>query len=215
MPAQEFIKMTSRPVEALARIVDRRSPVIEPLTIVAVVSLITAWTIQPFVAHALTPMGAAAQGAAQVALWLSGVLAPLTALMKAGAAALACWSCAVYLGERLPLVKLVSMFCVAETTFAVRDLALAGVLVARGIESVHSTSDLMVAFGVNAFLHSPSASARIAFESWDAFSVAWGLLTFWMIRALFRIDSRSSACMALVAFAFRTLFSAASLLYSL
>jgi hypothetical protein len=207
--------MTTRPAEALARIVDRRSPVFEPLTIVAAVSLVSAWTIQPFVTHALTPMGAAAQGAAQAGLWLAGVLAPLTALMKAGVAALTCWACAVYLGERLPLLKLLSMFCVAETTFAARDLALAGVLVARGIERVHSTADLMVAFGVSAFLRSPSPSARIAFESWDAFSVAWAVLAYALFRALFRLDRRSSACLALVALAFRTLFSAASLLYSL
>jgi hypothetical protein len=199
----------------LARIVDRRTPIIEPLTIVTVVSLLTAWAIQPFMVRALIPQGAAAQGAAQAALWLSGVLAPLTALIKASAAALICWSCAVYLGERLSLLKLVSMFCLAETIFALRDLTMLAVLSVRGIESVRSTADLMVAFGINAFLNSSSASARVALESWDVFSVAWGLLAFWMIRALFRIDRRSSACLALTAFAFRTLFAAAGLLYSL
>lgn len=207
--------MPRRPAEMLARIVDRRTPIIEPLTIVTVVSLLTAWAIQPFMVRALIPQGAAAQGAAQAALWLSGVLAPLTALIKASAAALICWSCAVYLGERLSLLKLVSMFCLAETIFALRDLTMLAVLAARGIESVRSTADLMVAFGINAFLNSSSASARVALESWDAFSVAWGLLAFWMIRALFRIDRRSSACLALTAFAFRTLFAAAGLLYSL
>lgn len=207
--------MPRRPAEMLARIVDRRTPIIEPLTIVTVVSLLTAWAIQPFMVRALIPQGAAAQGAAQAALWLSGVLAPLTALIKASAAALICWSCAVYLGERLSLLKLVSMFCLAETIFALRDLTMLAVLAARGIESVRSTADLMVAFGINAFLNSSSASARVALESWDAFSVAWGLLAFWMIRALFRIDRRSSACLVLTAFAFRTLFAAAGLLYSL
>lgn len=207
--------MPRRPAEMLARIVDRRTPIIEPLTIVTVVSLLTAWAIQPFMVRALIPQGAAAQGAAQAALWLSGVLTPLTALIKASAAALICWSCAVYLGERLSLLKLVSMFCLAETIFALRDLTMLAVLAARGIESVRSTADLMVAFGINAFLNSSSASARVALESWDAFSVAWGLLAFWMIRALFRIDRRSSACLALTAFAFRTLFAAAGLLYSL
>lgn len=207
--------MPRRPAEMLARIVDRRTPIIEPLTIVTVVSLLTAWAIQPFMVRALIPQGAAAQGAAQAALWLSGVLAPLTALIKASAAALICWSCAVYLGERLSLLKLVSMFCLAETIFALRDLTMLAVLAARGIESVRSTADLMVAFGINAFLNSSSASARVALESWDAFSVAWGLLAFWMLRALFRIDRRSSASLALTAFAFRTLFAAAGLLYSL
>ena len=199
----------------MPRIIDRRTPIIEPLTIVASTSLLAAWAIQPFVVHALIPQGAVAQGAAQAALWLSGALAPLTALIKASAAALICWSCAVYLGERLSLLKLVSIFCIAETIFALRDLAMAGVLVARGIESVRSTSDLMVAFGVNAFLHSSSSMARVACESWDVFSVAWGLVAFWMLRTLFGTGRRTSACLALVAFAFRTLFSAASLLYTL
>ena len=126
-----------------------------------------------------------------------------------------CWACAVYLGEWLSLLKLVSMFCVAETIFALRDLTMLAVLAARGIESVRSTADLMVAFGVNAFLHSPSPVARVAFESWDIFSVAWGLLAFHLIRALFRTDVRSSACLALVAFAVRTLFAAAGMLYSI
>jgi hypothetical protein len=206
--------MTRRPAEALARIVDRRSPIIEPLTIVAMTSLITAWAIQPFVVHALAPQGAVAQSAAQVALWLAGVLAPLTALAKASTAALISWACAVYLGQRLSLLKLVSMFCVAETIFALRDLTMLVVLAVRGIESVRSTADLMVAFGVNMLLHSTSPVARVALESWDLFSVFWGLLAFVMIRALFRLDARSSACLALVAFAFRTLFAAAGMLYT-
>jgi hypothetical protein len=207
--------MNSRPAGTFARIVEQRSPVIEPLAIVATVSLLTAWAIQPYVVHALAQQGAAAQGAAQAALWLSGVLSPLTALVKAVAAALICWSCAVYLDERLSLLKLVSIFCVAETLFSLRDLTMLAVLSARGVDAVRTTSDLMVAFGINAFVHSPSSLARIGLESWDLFTVAWGLLSFWMIRAVFRTDTRSTACLAAMAFTFRTLFAAASLLYSL
>jgi hypothetical protein len=207
--------MISRFAATFARIVDRRTPIIEPLTIVALVSLFTAWAIQPVVTHALLQQGAAAQGAAQAALWLAGVLTPLTALAKASAAALICWACAVYLGERLSFLKLVSMFMFAETIFALRDLTMFAVLAARGLEHVRSTADLVVAFGLNEILHFTSALARVAFESWDVFSVAWGLLAFWMIRALFNIDRRSAACLAVTAFAFRTLFAAASLLYSL
>jgi hypothetical protein len=207
--------MNSRPAGAFARIVEQRTPVIEPLAIIATVSLLTTWASQPYFVHALAQQGAAAQGAAQAALWLSGVLSPLTALVKAVAAALICWSCAVYLDERLSLLKLVSIFCVAETLFSLRDLTMLGVLAARGVDGVRTTSDLMVAFGINAFVHSPSSLARIGLESWDLFTVAWGLLIFWMIRAVFRTDTRSTACLAVMAFTFRTLFAAAGLLYSL
>ena len=207
--------MTSRPAGMFARVVEQRTPVMEPLAIIATVSLLTTWAIQPYVVHALAQQGTAAQGAAQAALWMSGVLSPLAALVKACAAALICWSCAVYLDERLSLLKLVSMFCVAEIIFSLRDLTMLGVLAARGIDNVHTTSDLMVAFGINAFVHSSSSLWRIGFESWDMFSVAWGLLAFWMIRALYKTDARSTACLAVMAFTFRTLFAAASLLYSL
>ena len=207
--------MTSRPTEVLARVLERRAPIFEPLAIIAIVSLLTTWALQPYVVHALAQQGAVAQGAAQAALWLSGVLSPLAALVKACAAALICWSCAVYLDEPLSLFKLVSMFCVAETVFSLRDVTMLGVLAARGIDNVHAASDLMVAFGVNGYLHSSSTLARIGLESWDMFSVAWGLLAFWMIRAVFKIETRSTVCLAVMAFAFRTLFAAASLSYSL
>jgi hypothetical protein len=207
--------MRSPSAGRLAQIVDARTPIVEPLAIVAISSLLTAWAMQPFVGHALVQQGSVAQGAAQAALWLAGVLAPVMALAKASMAALVCWSGAVYLGERLSLVKLISLFCVAETISALRDLTMLSVLAVRGIDSVRTTADLMVAFGVNAYLRSPSALARVAFESWDLFTVAWALLAFWMIRALFRTDRGSAACLAVMVFAFRTLFAAASLLYRL
>jgi len=84
--------MTRPPDERFAQFVARRMPIIEPLTLVAAVSLICAWAIQPYAAHALADRGAEVQEAAGAALWLSGVLSPLTALTKALAAALICWS---------------------------------------------------------------------------------------------------------------------------
>jgi hypothetical protein len=207
--------MRSPSAARFVEIVGARRPMVEPLAIVAITSLLTAWAMQPFVGRALAQHGSVAQGAALAALWLAGVLAPVMALAKASVAALVCWSGAVFLGERLSLVKLMSLFCVAETIAALRDLTMLGVLAVRGVENVRTTADLMVAFGVNAYLRSPSALARVAFESWDVFSVAWALLAFWMIRAMFRTDRGSAACLAALVFAFRTLFAAASLLYRL
>ena len=199
----------------LRRAVQRRTPVLEPLALIATVSLLTSWGIQPFVVQALTHQGAIAQAAAQAALWLSAVLSPLAALGKATAAALVCWAIAIYLDERLSFMKLVSTFCVAETLFSLRDLAMWGTLAIRGVNGIHSTADLLVPFGLNAVLHSHSALTRIAFESWDLFHLAWGLLVFWMIHAVFKTGLRSSACLAIVAFSSRVLFAAASLLYAI
>lgn len=207
--------MNGRPGGALTRFVDQRAPVFEPLALIALVSLTTTWVIQPFVVHALSQQGAPAQGAAQAALWLSGVLAPFAALAKAIAAALICWSCAVFLGERLPFGKLISVFCVAEAVFSLRDLMVTGVLLARGIDAVRTASDLLVVFGVGALVHHPSPLQRIGFETWDGFSVMWALLIFWFIRSVFKTDVRPAACLAVVALMFRTLFAAASLLYSI
>lgn len=207
--------MTSRAAGTFARIMDERMPVFEPLVLIALASLGTTWVLQPFVAHALAQQGAPAQGAAQVALWLSGVLSPIAALGKAVGAALICWSCAVFLGEHVTLRKLISVFCVAEAVFAFRDLAVAGVLLARGVETVRTASDLMVAFGVRAFLGHPSALERVSFETWDLFSVAWAIVIFGLLRAAFRMNPRPAACLAAVALVFRTLFAAATLLYSL
>src|ERR1017187_7345005 len=142
LPAQEIANMRSSSAGRLAQIVDARTPIVEPLAIVAISSLLTAWDMQPFVGHALVQQGSVAQGAAQAALWLAGVLAPVMALAKASMAALVCWSGAVYLGERLSLVKLISLFCVAETISALRDLTMLSVLAVRGIDSVRTTADL-------------------------------------------------------------------------
>lgn len=197
----------------LARAIEERNPIFEPLVVVAVVSLFTSWAIQPYVVHALAPQGAVAQGAAQTALWLSGLLAPISALAKATMAALVCWACAVYLDEGVSLIRLVSIFCLAEMVFCLRDLSMWIVLALRGVEHIRSAGDLMVAFGVNAYLQSSSALARVAFESWDVFTVAWALVLWWMIRVFLRQGIRSSAFLAAIAFVVRALFAAATLLY--
>jgi hypothetical protein len=191
-----------------------RTFVIEPLVVIAAVSLVTSWAMQPYLTHALAEQGTIAQGAAQAALWLSGVLSPFAAFGKAVAAALVCWSCAIYLDQRVSLLRLVSVFCLAEMTFSIRDLAMWGVLALRGVGNVHSTADLLVATGMNAFAHARSPLGRIAFESWDFFTVAWGVVAWWLIRILLKLDARSSAGLALMAFAVRTLFAAASMLYT-
>jgi hypothetical protein len=207
--------MNSRTAEKFASIVGRRTPVFEPLIAIAIVSLITTWAIQPYVVHALAQQGAPAQQAARAALWISGVVSPLAAFGKALAAALVCWACSVFLGERLSLIKLVSVFCIAEMVFSLRDLTMLGVLAARGIDGVRTAADLMVAFGVNAFLNKPSPLQRVGFETWDLFSVAWTVVVFAMIRGVFNVSRRSAAMLAVLALAFRVLFSAAALLYSL
>ena len=114
---EELSEMNGRPGGALTRFVDQRAPVFEPLALIALVSLTTTWVIQPFVVHALSQQGAPAQGAAQAALWLSGVLAPFAALAKAIAAALICWSCAVFFGERLPFGKLLRSSALQRPSF--------------------------------------------------------------------------------------------------
>jgi hypothetical protein len=196
-------------------IVERRTPVFEPLAAIAVVSLVTSWIIQPYLAHALAQQGPVAQQAAQGALWLSGVLSPFAAFGKALAAALVCWACSVFLGERLPFMKLISVFCVAELVFSLRDLTVAGVLAARGVGAVHTATDLMVAFGVNAFVHAISPLQRISVESWDFFTVAWASLVCALLRGACKGSARSAIVLAAVAFTVRTLFAAAALLYTL
>jgi hypothetical protein len=211
----EVIEMNGRPVEKLAAVIDRRTPVVEPLIVIGIASLITTWMIQPYVAQALTQQGNAALSAAQAALWFSGVLSPLAAFGKALAAALVCWACSVFLGERLPLIKLVSVFCIAEVVFSLRDVAMMGVLFARGVDGIRTAADLMVAFGVNVFIHKPSPLQRIGFETWDLFSVVWAAVVFMMLRLAFKATRPTAAALAILALVFRVLFSAAALLYSL
>lgn len=207
--------MNNVPVGRFTAVVERRTPVFEPLAAIAIISLMTSWVIQPYLAHALAQQGPVAQQAAQGALWLSGVLSPFAAFGKALAAALVCWACSVFLGERLPLAKLVSVFCVAEVVFSLRDLTVAGVLLARGLGAVHTTADLMVAFGINAFVHGASPLQRIGFETWDFFTVAWASLVCALLRGVCRSSTRSAVALAAVAFTVRTLFAAAALLYTL
>lgn len=199
----------------LAAALERRAPMLEPLVAISIISLITSWVIQPYVAQALAQQGPLAQQAAQGALWLSGVLSPVAALGKALSAALVCWACAVFLGERLSPVKLASAFCVAEIVFSLRDLTTAGVLAARGVGAVHTTADLMVAFGVNAIVHGTSPLQRIGLETWDFFTVAWAAFVCALLRGVCKSSARSAIVLAAVAFVFRTLFAAAALLYTL
>jgi hypothetical protein len=206
--------MSRRPARILGILGADRAFVIEPLAVIAAISLLATWAMQPYVIHALAQQGTVAQGAAQAALWLSGVLSPFAAFGKAMAAALVCWSCAIYLDQRVSLLKLMSIFCLAELVFSVRDLATWGVLAVRGIDSVHSVADLLVATGLNAFAHARSPLGRIAFESWDFFTVAWGVVVWSLIRIMLKLDARSAAALALMAFAVRTLFAAASMLYT-
>lgn len=207
--------MPIQPASAVARIVQTRTPIFEPMIVIAAVSLSTAFAIQPFVSQALSAQGPVAQGAAQTALWLSGVLSPFAALGKALAASLVCWSAAVFLEERLPFTQLLSMFCIAEIVFSARDLAMWAILLARGVASVHSSADLLVPFGLGAILSAPSPLTRIALESWDFFSLVWCALVFWLLRALFVRGRATAAVLALLTLAVRSLFSAASLLYGL
>jgi hypothetical protein len=205
--------MTDGTSARFGKLLDQRPLIFEPLTIIAIVSLLTSWAIQPFVSQALAQSGTAAQGAAQVAFWLSGVLSPLASFTKALGATLVCWSCAVFLHERVSFGKLLSVFCISEMLFSLRDITLVCVLAARGLANIHGTGDLMVAFGVNGFLHSQSALSRVGLESWDAFTVVWALWSFWMIRRLFKLDARVAGGLAAMVFAFRVLFAAASQLY--
>lgn len=207
-------EMSSRAAEIPGIVGANRTLLIEPLMVIALVSLLTSWAIQPYITHALAQQGSVAQGAAQAALWFSGLLSPVAAFAKAVAAALVCWACAIFVGERISLLKLISIFCVAETIFSIRDLATWGVLALRGVENVRSTADLMVATGLNAFVRPQSPLGRLAFESWDFFSLAWGALVWWLIRTSIKLDARSAAGLALIAFAVRTLFAAASMLYT-
>ncbi|MGH7653385.1 MAG: hypothetical protein ACREN6_01860 [Gemmatimonadaceae bacterium] len=207
--------MNNQSAGRLAAVLERRTPMFEPLVAIAIISLITSWVIQPYVAQALAPQGPVAQQAAQGALWLSGVLSPFAAFGKALAAALVCWACAVFLGERLPFAKLVSAFCLAEIVFALRDVTVAGVLAARGVGAVHTTADLMVAFGINAFVHGTTPLQRISVETWDFFTVAWASLVCALLRGVCKSSARSAVVLAAVAFAVRTLFAAAALLYTL
>jgi hypothetical protein len=207
--------MSNNRANRFAAVVERRGPVVEPLAAIAIVSLVTSWVIQPYLAHALAGQGPVAQQAAQGALWLSGVLSPFAAFGKALAAALVCWSCSVFLRERLSFAKLVSVFCVAEVVFSLRDLTVAGVLAARGVGAVHTTADLMVAFGINAFVAGSSPLQRIGFETWDLFTVAWALIVCALLRGVCKSSARSAVVLAVITFAARTLFAAAALLYTL
>jgi hypothetical protein len=198
---------------AMRGVVQRRTPILEPLALIAAVSLVTAWAVRPFAANALAGQGPVAQGAVQAVLWLSAILSPFAALVKAATAATACWAIAIYLDEQMPLAKLVSLFCLAELIFSIRDLAMCAVLALRGTAGVRSAADLVVPFGLNAFLHADSTLTRLAFESWDFFHVAWALLVFFMVYAVFETRVRSAACLAIAALVFRLLFSAAGLLY--
>ncbi len=202
---------------AFADTLESHTPVVEPLIVIAIVSLLShRGAIQPYIVHSLSQQGPLAQSrrGGEFALWLAGVLAPVSAFVKASAAALVCWACAIYLDVRIPLVKLLSIFCMAEVLFCLRDLTLWAVLAMRGLDSIRTTADLLVAFGINAFVHPASTAGKIATGSWDVFTFAWALLAYWMIRAAFKPDARSAMCLAAVVFFVRVLFTAASQLYS-
>lgn len=202
-------------ISDFAGVIERRRPVLGPLMTIAAVSLTTSWIIQPYLSHALAAQGPVAQQAAQGALWLSGMLSPLAALGKVLGLAVVCWACSVFLGDRIPLARLISVFCVAEIIFSLRDLTAAGILIARGIAAVHSPADLMIGFGVNAFVRASSPLQRISLETWDFFTVAWAAAICALLCGVSKVSSRSAIVLAFVAFVVRALFAASALLYTL
>lgn len=199
----------------VAAVLERRALVFESLAAIAIISLATSWIMQPYLVRALAAQGAVAQQAAQGALWLSGILSPIAALGKALVGVAVCWACCVFLGERPAPVKLISVFCVAEIVFSLRDLISAGILVARGMGAIHTTGDLMVAFGANAFVHGVSPLQRISVETWDLFTVAWASVLCALLRGVCKVGVRPAIALAVIAFAVRTLFSAAAILYTI
>jgi hypothetical protein len=206
--------MSGRSSLASSSVLAERAPILEPLIIISITSLVSSWAMQPFVGHALAQQGTIAQSAAQAALWLSGMLSPFAAFAKAIAAALTCWACAIFLDERLSFPKLLSIFCLAEMIFAARDVATVALVAIRGLDSMRAPSDLLVVFGLGAMVGAKTTIARLALESWDLFTVAWGVLACWMIRSKFRTGIAESVCLAIVVVAVRVLFTGASLLYS-
>jgi hypothetical protein len=194
-------------------IIDRTSP-LEPLIFIAIVSLAVSWGMQPLIQAALSAQGALVQQSAAAALWISAALSPFAAFGKAVVAAAICWAVATFIDEPLPLGRLVTMFVVAETVFVLRDIVAWGVLVTRAVPSVHSPSDLSVHLGLNAFLPPMTGPLRLAVESWDVFHVAWAIVLFVLLRAVFGRSTGSAACLALIALASRVLFSAVTLMYS-
>lgn len=148
----------------------RHRPVLPPLVLVAVLSSAAAYALQPMLAEALD---GDVVGAVRAWLWITVLLAPLSAGGKALALSAVAWSLLVISGRDAGFRRLVSIFLYGEALLALHPVALALVLQLRGSAVVASPEDLYVPMGLDALVRPDSPALAAALQGAGVVHAVW------------------------------------------
>jgi hypothetical protein len=144
------------------------------LSIVAFVSLAAAFAIRPMAISAFRD----ATGALSTflfALWLSGFLSPIVALLQAAALAAIGWATLAIASAPPRFSRLFTLFLAGQAILALSGLWIAAVLWARGAAHLTQPADLAVPQGLDIFF-SPTSPVLLAIaQTASIVHVAWFL----------------------------------------
>lgn len=160
----------------------RDRPILPPLVLVAVFSSTAAYALQPMLGAALD---ADVVGAVRAWLWITVLLAPVSAGGKALALSAVAWSLLVLAGRDVGFRRLVSIFLYGEALLGLHPVALAFVLQLRGAVAVASPEDLYVPMGLDAVVRPDSPALTAAVQAVGVVHAVWAVfLTVALVRVV-------------------------------
>lgn len=147
-----------------------RTPRLAPLVLIFVFSVVSAFSVQPFLSAA-SP-GAAGRGLGGV-VWLAALFSPLLLGLRAVALTAVSWSVLTVGGRVVRFRPILSVFLYGEAILALRGVILVLVLQLRGPNAVRAVADLDVPMGP-AWLVPPDAPVLLATaRGATVFHLAW------------------------------------------
>lgn len=160
----------------------RHRPILPPLVLVVVFSSTAAYALQPMLGAALD---AGAVGAVRTWLWITVLLAPVSAGGKALALSAVAWSVLVIAGRDVGFRRLVSVFLYGEAILGLQAVALAFVLQLRGAVAVASPEDLYVPMGLDALMRPDSPALAAVVQGVGVVHAVWfAFLAVALVRAV-------------------------------
>ena len=147
-------------------------PPLTSLTAIAVVNVVSAWLIRPFVAAALAHDASAARGVA-FALWLSGALSPLVAVVQALLLGAVAWALLTLGGAFVRFRQLLTVLLAGQVLLSLDSLFIAAVLLVRGSAAITTPADLWVPQGLDIFIAVESPMAQAIAGNVTLFHGAW------------------------------------------
>ena len=152
-----------------------RAPAVAPLVVIAVLNVTVAVLMRPALAAALRTQPNGVAYAAEAFLWLVAVFYPAIVLAKVLLLAAVAWSVVALLEESARWRQLLSVLLFGEILMLLQATLTAIVLHLRGIGALHAPADLIVHWGVAAFIDVQNPVAVALVQHATVFHALWFL----------------------------------------